>query len=323
MLAMARHHDAPPARRNQHGTILAREFFDLQLTFAERVSALSGMPLERALFDYTNLYVRFGLGRAFDPEHDGWRAYIDGLRTAADGREWTYRFYLRDAEVNTGPATVATFGCFSYAIQEDNVLRLHFRNTEPTGLSPLGASCVERRRAELAALFAQLRSERLGDLTVVGISWLYNLHAYRRLFPPAYTASPRVLQGPFRSMPLWGQFVDYRGEVKAEMRISFLKALAELESLGGIGDCFPFQALRVEEEVETFYRFYEGQLIGVESDSTPAQNSTSARNSTPAQNSTSAQNSTPARNSTPAQNSTSAQSSHQRKDSTPAGNRRG
>ena len=41
----------------------AKAFLDLQLQFAERVTALSGLPLARALLEYTNLYIRFGLGR--------------------------------------------------------------------------------------------------------------------------------------------------------------------------------------------------------------------------------------------------------------------
>ena len=37
--------------------IFAKEFFDLQFSFAERVHDLSGIPLERCLFEYTNLYL--------------------------------------------------------------------------------------------------------------------------------------------------------------------------------------------------------------------------------------------------------------------------
>ena len=44
----------------------SKEFFDLQIRFAGRVAELSGMPLAQALLDYTNFYVRFGLGRDFD-----------------------------------------------------------------------------------------------------------------------------------------------------------------------------------------------------------------------------------------------------------------
>lgn len=42
----------------------AKDFFDLQLRFAGYVAGLGGLPLERALLRYTNLYVRFGLGHA-------------------------------------------------------------------------------------------------------------------------------------------------------------------------------------------------------------------------------------------------------------------
>jgi hypothetical protein len=248
--------DVPSILRSDDRTILTKDFFDLQFTFAERVSALSGMPLAQALFEYTNLYIRFGLGRGFDSEHDGWRAYVDGLRSAEDGREWTYRFYLNDAEANTAPSVAATFGCFSYALKENNVVRLHLRNTEPAGCSPLDASRYERRREELAALFAHLKSEVFGDLIVVGVSWLYNLHAYRRLFPPDYVASARTIHGLFRSMPLWGQFLNHRGEVKQVMRESFLKAVAGQGLLAGMEQCFPFQALTVEAPVQKFYRFY-------------------------------------------------------------------
>jgi hypothetical protein len=72
--------------------IYAKAFFDLQLQFAHKVTALSGLPLPRVLLEYTNLYIRFGLGRDFDPAHPGWREYLAGLLDTNDCREWTYRF---------------------------------------------------------------------------------------------------------------------------------------------------------------------------------------------------------------------------------------
>ena len=44
-------------------TPYTKSFFDLQLRFAHTVSALSGLPLARAILEYTNFYIRFGLGR--------------------------------------------------------------------------------------------------------------------------------------------------------------------------------------------------------------------------------------------------------------------
>ena len=46
--------------------VFGKDFFDLQISFAEAVRDLSGEPLESTLLDYTNLYVRLGLGRDFD-----------------------------------------------------------------------------------------------------------------------------------------------------------------------------------------------------------------------------------------------------------------
>jgi hypothetical protein len=75
--------------------IYAKAFFDLQLQFAHKITIVSGLPLARALLDYTNLYIRLGLGRGFDPAHPAWREYLAGLQDANDAREWTYRFSER------------------------------------------------------------------------------------------------------------------------------------------------------------------------------------------------------------------------------------
>jgi len=237
------------------GRPYARGFFDLQFSFAERVQALSGISLEQALFEYTNFYVRFGLGRDFDGEHETWRAYLAGLRTAGDPREWTYEFYLNEPEVRTAPAVVATFGCFSYELKEPGVARLHFVNAESDDESPLCNRRVERRRAELKSLFIQLKESAGEDVDVVGTSWLYNLEAYRRLFPPAYVASRRVVRR-FRTMPLWGQFVDRRREVKQAAVQSFRRALANLTDVAYADACFPLQPLAVQGVTRDFYTYY-------------------------------------------------------------------
>ncbi|MGF6933673.1 hypothetical protein OKW41_002812 [Paraburkholderia sp. UCT70] len=77
----------------------SKEFFDLQIRFARTIAALSDMPIEQALLDYTNIYVRFGLGRAFDQGHPTWRCYVDGLSKAADLCDWTYRFFYEVLKV--------------------------------------------------------------------------------------------------------------------------------------------------------------------------------------------------------------------------------
>jgi len=80
------------------------------------------------------------------------------------------------------PTVVATRGCFSYARLSGGRIRLHFRNAETDGLSPLGIERRGQRLADLAALFEHVKRTLPEPLQVVGASWLYNLDAYRRLF---------------------------------------------------------------------------------------------------------------------------------------------
>jgi hypothetical protein len=236
--------------------VYAKAFFDLQIQFAQTVSGLAGWPLPRVLLEYTNLYIRFGLGRDFDPAHPLWREYLAGLGDASDGHEWTYRFYLRRPPVVMVPNLVATSGCFSYASLDDDRIRLHFHNTEPDNRAPLGIERQAQRLADLTALFARVKCAAPPRVRVVGASWLYNLEAYRRLFPKAYLATAHAIRGRFRHMPLWGQFVDRSGEVRPSVAREFLDRLARQSSLEGLERCFPLQVLGLEAPAREFYEFY-------------------------------------------------------------------
>lgn len=230
---------------------------DLQVEFAQVVSDRTGLPLARALLDYTNLYVRFGLGRAFDAEHPGWREYVDGLALVAEPRVWTRDFYAGRPDTVEPPGLVATFGCFSYADLDGERIRLHFRDAETDGRSPLAKDRKEARRAELAALLAHVRRTCSGPRRVIGRSWLYNVEAYRRLFPPAYLATARPLREAFRYMPLWGQFATRGGGLREAAAQELRERLARWSTGEDLAACFPLQALAVEAPVAEFYRFFQ------------------------------------------------------------------
>ena len=234
----------------------AKAFFDLQLQFAHKVTLLSGLSLAQALLEYTNLYARFGLGRDFDPAHPIWREYLAGLRDPGDFHEWTYRFYLRRPEAPTAPGVVATFGCFSYSPSSGGRMRLHFLNAETDGHSPLAIDRLEQRLADLAALFEHVKRSQPQALQVVGASWLYNLEAYRRLFPGSYLATAHVIGRRFQHMPLWGQFLDRHGEIKEGMTRQLLERLERLSSVDGLDQCFPLQVLAAEASVTDVSEFY-------------------------------------------------------------------
>ena len=236
--------------------IYAKAFFDLQIQFAQKVTVLTGLPLPRALLGYTNLYIRLGLGRDFDSDDPTWQEYLSGLHDADDIRDWTYSFYLKRSDAMAGPAVVATFGCFSYAQAGDERIRLHFQNAEPAAHSPLALDRVSQRLKELSALFEHVKQTPRQSLPVLGASWLYNLDAYRRLFPLSYVASAQAIADRFQRMPLWGQFLDRHGAIKERVAHQFLERLERQASLESLAHCFPFQALSVVAPVRDFYEFY-------------------------------------------------------------------
>jgi hypothetical protein len=177
------------------------------------------------------------------------------LADAAHGRDWTHERYLQNAEANTSPAVEAAFGCFSYGILDSGDAKLHFRNTEFGAVSPLSGSRCHQRRAELTALFDNLKRTRGSDLMVTGCSWLYNLTAYNRLFPRQYTLNGEVVRSRFQSMSLWGQFVDHHGRLKDNASTLLSSSLVECRSLNDLHRCFPLQAVGVRAPAQTFYDF--------------------------------------------------------------------
>ncbi|WP_322014781.1 hypothetical protein [Paraburkholderia sp. J12] len=230
-----------------------KAFFDLQVRFAEAAARLAGVPLERALLDWTNLYVRFGAGREFDPAHPLWAAYAQGVGAAHDVAAWTWQ-YLQHCPVQRGaPRVVASRGCFSYEPAGEGAVRLHFNGGIPGDVSPLAVAQASGRRGELRALFAHLREHAGGsDPLVYGTSWLYNIEAYRRLFPSAYLSTARPV-ARLRALSLWGQCVDRHGRLRAEVAGEIVQRVARLGEGDGLEACFPLQALAVMAPASVFY----------------------------------------------------------------------
>jgi hypothetical protein len=234
----------------------AREFFDLQLQFAGKVSELAAIPLETALLDFTNLYVRFVGDRKFDGNSPVWTAYVAGLGRETDLRDWTYRFYRHRPHRVQPASVVATFGCFSYAIEDPSRIRLHFHNADEERYGPLSEERAASRLSELTSLVKHVRTQHRAVRQVAGVSWLYNLPAYRRLFPECYVATATVAANRFRNMPLWGQFLNRHGHIRKDAVALFTRRLTDQTSMDELAQCFPLQPLSVVASIEAFHEFY-------------------------------------------------------------------
>jgi hypothetical protein len=189
-------------------------YFDLQLQFAERYSKLTDVPLPDAIGKCTNLRRRFGL---WCPKGDrAWAAFLEELSSCRQHRD-----LLRLTLSVAGSAPTfrqSPFGCFSYDPGgADKPLRLHFMpDLRHRHSGPLASSSRHERHAELQALFAEVRQQHPEVQQVLGFSWLYHTHAYKRLFPPAYVESLVPAEGPhhLNGSSIWGQVLNHRHELK-------------------------------------------------------------------------------------------------------------
>ena len=235
--------------------LFSQDFFDLNLKFARRVAEVTGESLQQSLLEYTHLYLAFGLGRDFDPQNPIWQDFLCQITKPTDPAEYTHRFYLVRMAEQPKHQPDHTFGCFSYALWDGNRVRLHFRSVKDEP-GVLQKDKLPERVAELKAMFGHLRQIVPVTSTVIGGSWLYNIEAYRRLFPANYLDSAQGGHNECQFISLWGQFLFYDGRVRQSLAETFWERLEEQKTLQGLKYCFPYPILRLQSSIEDFFTHY-------------------------------------------------------------------
>ncbi len=242
---------------------LSPDYVDLQIRFAERVAQLSALPLAEALLRYTNFYRRMGFGvPGSDTPPAIWRDMVAGVDALAHDARRDRIFHTLVAQGDGSTVLLPgrfPFGCFACEPPNaEGMVRIHFGNRVANDkVGPLHASRMGERRAELTAMFGWLANEYPGAQRVDGGSWLYNLDAYRRLFPPEFAASRSPRNGPpyLHGMSTWGQFVDFRGNIRPDVRDHFLANLSELD-MTAPHRVFPYQVFFTTAPFDAFRREY-------------------------------------------------------------------
>ena len=123
---------------------------------------------------------------------------------------------------------------------------------------PLAYEKQTRRRADLTAMVKDIRARHPDARAIRGRSWLYNLEAYRRLFPADYAASAKPETGVvnLHGNSSWGQMIDSREAVRPEFRATLLANLAVIDPEAP-WRAFPLQVLRVTAPIASFETFYD------------------------------------------------------------------
>jgi len=239
-------------------------YFEVQLRLAGRMAELTGMALGEAAYRHTNLSRRFGQGvPVLTPPTEAWLAYavrLEGAGSLAEQVSLSQAMFRAATDEKTPLAGQEGFGCFAFEPPKDGVVKIHFNNkdTDEAG-GPLAAAKIERRKAECAAMTRWIAERHPEAAYISGRSWLYNLEAYRRLFPPDYVATRAVAPGPVHltGTSSWGQLIDSREAIRADVRDALVANLADLDPEAP-WTAFPFPVLTVQAPVETFLRFYGG-----------------------------------------------------------------
>lgn len=235
-------------------TGLYQDYFDLQLRFAERYAALAGIRLPDAIGRCTNLRRRFAIsGSSGD---DRWATFLDDVQGCSQHADLLRMVMaMRDSAPRRSPSP---FGCFSYDPPDaQGTLRLHFMPEERhRESSPLAASSLPVRRAELDALFKDARRRHPRLRQVRGLSWLYHLHAYKELFPPPYAASVAEAVGTLHltGSSTWGQVLDYRHRLRLGTADRLLWGM-NLTTVSAPSRAFPLQPLSAVCSADHFFRW--------------------------------------------------------------------
>ena len=237
----------------------AKEFLTLQIRFAQKIAEVSDQPLADVLIDYTILRTLFNLRVSHDIPNPLWDAFITGLELSDNPEDWTYDFYLQHRTRNPDVSDNRRFfGCFSYVYpwRGTKKLRLHFENRETSDHGTLSKERMTLRKSELSAMFRYIQANHPDVETVRGGSWLYNIPAYLRLFPPDYVKTAKPVGYETTFWALWGQFVARRGTIQKPAATQFLECLGKQKTIEDCLHCFPYQVLRPECAIGVFYNFY-------------------------------------------------------------------
>jgi hypothetical protein len=232
-----------------------KDFFDLQIQFAKKLSEVSGIPFPELLLSHTGLYHFFKLGKVVDVNNPVWQKFISqGDQHMVERAYDLYVQVQRARELspeNKKPRRMH-FGCFQHDYNEQGkTVYMHFGNTEKRG-SPFDD--IGKRKQELKTMFEYIKEHHPEAEYVRGDSWLYHVKDYKEIFPSEYNAHPEPSETPYLALSTWGQFLDRNHETRPEAFNSFKQGLQAAYTWDEVLKSIPLIPLRVCTSIENFYR---------------------------------------------------------------------
>lgn len=240
---------------------LPKNFIDIQIIFAQKAAKILNISLNKSLFSYTSLPIRFGIPFSqLIEEHSVWQQFIRKINNGKDLSETAFNYCIeqeKGSDTKSQFSDREKFGCFSYnPLNNEKGILIHFANNDAPEPGSLSEERVPVRLAELKAMFADIRSKYPDYKFVASSSWLYNVESFTKLFPPEFIISKQA-KVDYRSMGIWGQFIDKYGNTKENLCNEFLKNVNHAKNPTDLEDCFPLKDLKLATDLVYFYKFYK------------------------------------------------------------------
>lgn len=262
----------PEYWKNNKQFVYPKGLFDTQFEFAELMAERQDIPLLEAIKQYAPL-----LNAAIRTEDDK-KELLPGITDknvleAGYAEQLERRKKYETKGVPYRNEEDGRYGCSSYDYEEGaKTVRVHFFNGEADeeweddeliSTGPLSEEKLERRRSELAQMFREIKEKHPDAEYVRGCSNLYNLKAYRNLYPDTFTVGEVDYQPKRwdRGLAIWGQFLG--GKDKKPGEYGFKQKLADefLEKaksvpLDKLADALPMPPKTAHGNIQDFYDFY-------------------------------------------------------------------
>ncbi|HWH07162.1 MAG TPA: hypothetical protein VNU47_01380 [Candidatus Paceibacterota bacterium] len=241
---------------------IARDFFTLQFEFAKKMAKHAERPLLNMVEEYAPFINRHIY--QWDEREDGAPPHLIEGVTEDTMLDISYARYLET--VGDWPLSYnrgRRFGCFAYDYDAHRkAAQIHFMNAEYSADGPLSSSKVPYRKYEMRDVLKDIQKNHSDAAVVEGRSWLYNLEAYRRLFPGEYLANARADSNSElwrKGTTVWGQFLDSGSNVKEDLARILLERM-ESQKFATPSELLSaplFLPMHVEGPISDFYRHFK------------------------------------------------------------------
>lgn len=237
--------------------LISKDFFKLQVDFAQLWSNKKNVSYDQALFENTCLYVRLlgynDINRPSIQNNEWIKILNEKPQDTMKQVDYFYDLYIY-YETTKKPSPPPT-ACFSYNYHnESNIFELHFINADSKGNFSKERTSI--RYDELKKLFEDIKNKNHNDALVKIGTWMLNIDAFKRFFPLEFTEKATFLETPLtQNYTHWGQFLTKEGYLKKESALLFLNKVRS-NTFDHINKYFLLPAKISFLELPYFFKFY-------------------------------------------------------------------